>query len=125
MRLRYDPASGALYFRVREGNIEETLETGTPGAYLDIDAQGRVVGLEFLSFEEFTNFLLLSDGEFEVPERIEDPELFEEQVRLAAVAHQETARGTGLVVDPTAAQTAVRSLRTPPPLRPPSLRPRL
>lgn len=124
MRLRYDPASGAFYFRVREGDIEETLETGAPGAYLDIDAQGRVMGLEFLSFEEFTNFLLLSNGEFDVPERIEDPDLFEEQVRRAAVADQETARGTGLVIDPTAAHTAVRSLRTPP-LRPPSLQPRL
>ena len=71
MRVRYDPASGALYFRLREGTIEETVELPTPGAYADVDAAGHVVGLEFLSVHEFLGFLVAMGGEAAVPERID------------------------------------------------------
>lgn len=73
MRFRYDPASGALYFRVREGDIEETAELPTSGSYVDLDADGRVMGLEFLSVDEFLGFLLATGGEVVIPERV-DPE---------------------------------------------------
>lgn len=73
MRFRYDPTSGALYFRVREGEIEETAELPTPGSYVDVDSGGRVMGLEFLSVHEFLAFLVASGGEAEIPERL-DPE---------------------------------------------------
>ncbi len=73
MRFRYDPTSGALYFRVREGEIEETAELSTPGSYVDVDRGGRVMGLEFLSVHEFLAFLVASGGESEIPERL-DPE---------------------------------------------------
>src|SRR3712207_2819972 len=53
MRFRHDPTSGALYLRLREGEIAETLELPTPGAYVDIDEAGNVMGLEFLSLQEF------------------------------------------------------------------------
>jgi uncharacterized protein YuzE len=82
MRFRYDPKSGALYFRLREGAIEETLELPSPGAYLDVDEAGHVMGLEFLSLQEFVTFITGFDGEVEIPEAI-DPEEFEESIRIA------------------------------------------
>ena len=55
MKFRYDPQPGALYSRLREGQIHETLELAK-GTYLDIDIEGRVLGAEFLYLEEFTEF---------------------------------------------------------------------
>lgn len=75
MIFRYDPESGALYVRVREGNIEETLDLA-PGAYLDIDRDGNVLGAEFLSLEEFTEIVEDQGGILDLPERVEDPEAF-------------------------------------------------
>ena len=83
MRLRYDPVAGAIYFRLVEGEIEETVELPSPGCYADLDADGRVMGLEFLSVQEFLAFLTAAGGELEVPERIEDPDGFAESVRKA------------------------------------------
>lgn len=75
MKFRYDPASGALYVRVREGDIEETLDLA-PGAYLDIDHDGNVLGAEFLSLEEFTEIVEHHGGILDLPEHVEDPEAF-------------------------------------------------
>ncbi len=69
MRMKFDPVSGAFYFRVRDGLPFEALELG-PGAYVHIDRRGAVLQLEFLSWEEFAE---LAAGGLEVPERIEDP----------------------------------------------------
>lgn len=82
MRFRYDPQSGALYFRVREGRIEETLELPSPGAYMDVNEAGEVMGLEFLSLQEFVTFLSGFGGEVEPPERV-DAEAYEEVLRRA------------------------------------------
>ncbi len=75
MRFRYDPESGALYVRVREGDIDETLDLA-PGAYLDIDRDGNVMGAEFLSLEEFAEIVEGHGGILDLPERVEDPEAF-------------------------------------------------
>ena len=83
MRLRYDPVGGALYFRLVEGEIEETVELPHPGSYADLDADGRVMGLEFLSVQEFLAFLTSAGGEFAIPERIADPDGFAESVKKA------------------------------------------
>ena len=85
MRFRHDPTSGALYFRVREGSIEETLELPSPGAYMDVNEAGEVMGLEFLSLQEFVMFLSGFGGEVELPERVE-PEILEGNMRLALEA---------------------------------------
>jgi uncharacterized protein YuzE len=44
MTLRYE--SGVLYIRVREGEVEDTLELD-PETYLDIDKHGQVLAYEF------------------------------------------------------------------------------
>jgi uncharacterized protein YuzE len=78
MRFEFDPESGALYVRVREGQIEETLDLAEPGfgAHLDIDREGNVMGVEFLSLQEFEELVTRSGGTLELPERVEDPANF-------------------------------------------------
>ncbi len=81
MRIRFDKESGAFYITLREGKVHETLDLGpsaepTFGAYADVDGEGNVLGLEFLSFEEFSELTDSSAGGFEIPERIEDIEAF-------------------------------------------------
>ncbi|MBA2441116.1 MAG: DUF2283 domain-containing protein [Rubrobacter sp.] len=75
-RFEYDQESGAMYVRVRDGEIEETLEIGG-GCYLDIDHDGYVVGLECLSLQEYADLVTRSGGVLELPERIEGPATFE------------------------------------------------
>ena len=76
MKFRYDPQLGTLYIRLREGQIYETLKLAE-GAYLDIDVEGRVLGAEFLSLEEFAEFAS-RQGKVgtELPDRLEDPGSF-------------------------------------------------
>ena len=76
MKLRYDPESGALYMRVREGAIKETVQHAD-GVYLDIDADGHVLGAEFLTLEELAKAVTAEGGRWELPERIEDPDAYE------------------------------------------------
>ena len=70
----FDPESGAIYFTLREGTVDDTIEIAE-GAYLDIDAENRVLGAEFLSQEEFAEVLEQYAG-LNLPDRIEDPEHF-------------------------------------------------
>ncbi len=76
MKLRYDPESGALYMRIREGAIEETVQHAD-GVYLDIDAEGRVLSAEFLTLKELAEAITAEGGRWELPERIEDPDAYE------------------------------------------------
>ena|SRR5215213_2764857 len=73
MKFSHDIESGALYFRLRDGAIAATVELRSPGALADVDARGNVLGLEFLSLEEFVYFMDSSEGEASVPDRI-DPQ---------------------------------------------------
>ena len=78
MRFEHDPESGALYIRVREGEIAETLDLAEPGfgAHMDIDHEGNVIGVEFLSFEEYADVVRRSGGALEITDRVEDPQHF-------------------------------------------------
>jgi len=46
MRLKFDPESGAIYIRVREGELEETLDLAQSGScpFMDIYCEGSVLG---------------------------------------------------------------------------------
>ncbi|KAB0681508.1 DUF2283 domain-containing protein [Aureimonas leprariae] len=46
MDITYDPEADAAYFRIGEGKIVETEETGP--FICDVDAEGRVIGIEIL-----------------------------------------------------------------------------
>jgi uncharacterized protein YuzE len=76
VKLRFDPESGALYARVREGAIEETVQHAD-GVYLDVDAGGRVLGAEFLTLKELADAIAAEGGRWELPERIDDPDAYE------------------------------------------------
>lgn len=75
---RYDHESGAFYIRVREGEYAETVDLVGPGfgAYMDVDQEGNVLGFEFLSFEEFAEFIERNDGNVEIPERVRETAVF-------------------------------------------------
>jgi uncharacterized protein YuzE len=71
-RITHDPQSGAFYIRLREGRYHETIPLGDPGlgAGVDVDDEGNVLGLEFLSFEEFAEVVNDRGGALELPERL-------------------------------------------------------
>jgi uncharacterized protein YuzE len=82
VKLSMDRMTGALYLRylpgvIRdpdhppEGLVEETLELGE-GVYMDIDKDGNVIGVEFLSVDDFAAFLADHPDGVVIPERIED-----------------------------------------------------
>lgn len=51
MQAKYDPEADALYLRLADANIVESEEV-RPGIVLDLDADGRVVGIEILDASE-------------------------------------------------------------------------
>lgn len=69
MRFRYDPEVDALYIRFKEGEIAETDEV-SPGVMLDVDAEGKPLGLEILGASQKLgkSFLTL---EVEIPTAIQ------------------------------------------------------
>ena len=75
MKIKFDKESGAFYLTIRDGEYSETLDLIDPGfgAYVDIDAKGNVLGVEFLSFEEFAE---ITENGLEIPDRVEDAEAF-------------------------------------------------
>lgn len=86
MNLKKDRTTGSLYLRYRkgvisdpdrlpEGLVEETLELDE-GVYMDLDKDRYVIGVEFLSLEEFGDFLEKHPEGVEIPDRVEDPAHF-------------------------------------------------
>ncbi len=47
MKLEFDPAANAAYFEIFDAEIESTREI-EPGIIADLDADGRIVGIEVL-----------------------------------------------------------------------------
>jgi uncharacterized protein YuzE len=74
-RFEHDPESGAIYIRLRDGEISETAPLGDSGlsATVDLDAEGNVLGVEFLSFEEFAELVAGAGGVLELPESFAPP----------------------------------------------------
>lgn len=75
-RFDYDRESGAFYIRVREGEYSETIPLVSIGfgAGVDIDQEGNVLGFEFLSFEEFAEFIENNDGSVMIPSSLKAPD---------------------------------------------------
>jgi uncharacterized protein YuzE len=70
MRIELDPSVNALYLRLRTGRVERTVEL-TAEVYLDVDADGQVLGAEFVSADDFLMLVRKQDGVLEIPERVE------------------------------------------------------
>jgi len=46
--VNYDPSTDALYIATREGEEEEFVEI-SPGVNVELDSEGRVIGIEILN----------------------------------------------------------------------------
>ncbi len=49
--VNYDPSSDVLYVVTREGEEEEFIEI-SPGVNVELDSEGRVIGIEILNASE-------------------------------------------------------------------------
>ncbi len=52
--LEFDPAADAAYFEISDAEIETSREI-EPGIIADLDAEGRIVGIEVLSVSKRVN----------------------------------------------------------------------
>lgn len=72
MNITHDKESGALYIRLREGRYDHTEDFSTQAdVYLDVDAEGNILGLEALSFEDLAQAIGERGGNLELPERLD------------------------------------------------------
>jgi uncharacterized protein YuzE len=72
LRLKYDADAEALYVTLREGFAAETIEV-EESVYIDLDADERPIGIEFLNPGDLIGFLTRRGGEFVLPERVTQP----------------------------------------------------
>jgi uncharacterized protein YuzE len=73
MRFEFDREANALYIYLREipyGAVAQTVEA-EDGANLDVDREGRVLGVEFLDLDDFWRFLEHHDGQILIPDYVE------------------------------------------------------
>lgn len=47
MRIDYDPEADALYIQLRQGEVDDTIQTGRY-VYVDVDKDGLPLGIEIL-----------------------------------------------------------------------------
>ncbi len=74
MRFELDTEVNALYIYLREipdAGVARTIEL-SEGVNLDVDAEGRTLGVEFVDTDLFYKYLADHGGEFNVPEHAED-----------------------------------------------------
>ena len=70
MKVTYDPSVDAHYVHVRDGEIVGTIEAGDD-LYYDLDAEGYLLGAEFLSSDALLEHINDHGGQIELPERVE------------------------------------------------------
>lgn len=72
LHLRYSASADALYVQLREGQVAETIEVEEM-VYVDVDQDGRPLGIEFVVASDLFGFLGRHGGAFTLPQRITDP----------------------------------------------------
>ena len=100
MNITHDKESGALYIRLREGQYDHTEDFSRQAdVYLDVDAEGNVLGLEALSFEDLAQAIGERGGKLDLPERL-DPDGYDDVLRRSSEESYSGASGTvGQVAD--------------------------
>lgn len=74
MRISHDKESGALYIKIRDGSYSHTEDfSENADVYVDVDAEGNVLGLEALSFEDLAQAIQEHGGGLEVPKVLSQP----------------------------------------------------
>ena len=69
LRITYSESGGALYIKLGEGDVAETVEVEEL-VYVAVDAEGRPCGVEFVVAADFLPFLARRGGEFALPARM-------------------------------------------------------
>lgn len=69
MRIERDAQHDVLYIELREGEAERTVDLDD-GVHMDLDDEGRVLGVEFLSLGAFERYLERHNGQVEIPDRV-------------------------------------------------------
>ncbi len=73
MRIEYDREANAVYVNVTEGVHARTVEVEPLSIYVDVDAESRTLGIEFLSFHAFHKYIE-EHGGLDVPEKFTGPQ---------------------------------------------------
>ena len=73
MRIEYDREADAVYVDVAEGLHAQTVEVEPLTLYVDVDAGGRTLGIEFLGLDAFRRYIE-DHGGLIVPERFTGPQ---------------------------------------------------
>lgn len=73
MKIELDAEYDLLYIELRDGDVDRTLDLDD-GVHLDLDTEGRVLGMEFISMEAFKHFLERHSGQVEIPDVVKDPD---------------------------------------------------
>lgn len=75
MRIELDTEVNALYLyvqdKIKDGEAVRTLEI-EEGVYLDLDADNRPLGIEFVHADDFQDFLKRHGGRIRIPAVVED-----------------------------------------------------
>lgn len=66
LRIRYDADADAMYLTVNEGAVADTVEIAEM-VYVDVDGEGRPLGIEFVVASDFLSFLSRHGGELILP----------------------------------------------------------
>lgn len=69
LRITYSATGDALYLALGDGEVAETVEVEEL-VYVDVDAEGRPLGVEFVAASDFLAFLVRRGGEFALPTQI-------------------------------------------------------
>ncbi len=76
VRISYDKESGAFTIYLREGKPDHAEDFSKEAdVYVDVDAEGWVLSVEALSFEDLRMALEECGGNLEIPERIGEARL--------------------------------------------------
>jgi uncharacterized protein YuzE len=71
MKFELDTTVNALYLTLLEGKVARSVEV-EEGVYMDVDKDGRVLGLEFIDASGFIDLLTRHGGQLSIPERVND-----------------------------------------------------
>jgi uncharacterized protein YuzE len=69
VEIRYDAKVKALYIRLAAGEVDHTTEV-EEFVYVDLDREGRPLGIEFVDAEDFFPFLERHGGKVRLPTRV-------------------------------------------------------
>ncbi len=73
MQIEYDREAKAVYVALAEGVHDHTVEVQPLKVYVDVDAEGRTLGIEFLSLNAFEQYIE-EHGGLNLPVRFAGPQ---------------------------------------------------